>query len=454
MRGWERKVVLGLGSAMVVTVGACDRPPTALKHSPLEANATQSTGMPCPIRGGCTGGLPGVQRDVGGRSTTWNLGDAFAGVSGGLYQVYDNAGSFKETLNDALGGFTTGCSFDVGRQKLYTTNFSASRVVIRDDADPHSILNTINSAANGGGSPESIVFDTLGNFYVGHAGGSRQIHKYDATGTFLTAYTVSTENVGSDWIELAADQKTIYYTSEGSRVMAYDVSTSTQLPDFANVGGTSFALRLLPPGDGSNGMMVAHLSNILRLDASGAVVQTYDVAGQDTWFALNLDPNGTSFWSGDINTGDFYRFNIQSGAVEVGPIDAAGANSLFGICLKGEPTGAVPPPSGFEIDVEPEDPGNKVGLGGVRLVVGVKSSANIDASKIDPATCRIKGDAEAQRAMVSLTRIIDIDGDGDKDLVLFFNLRNLVMSGNITASTTSVIVRCGTQSDSDTIVPV
>lgn len=454
MRGREWKRAWFAGVIASVTVAACDRPPTAARTSPLQASTSAEAAVPCPVAGGCEGGSGALRRGTNALSTTWDLGDVYAGVSSGSYGVYSNGGTFKEVLSDGLGGFTTGCSFDPPRLKLYTTNFSSSRVVVWDDASPHPILTVINSAADGGGSAESIAFDTLGNFYVGHAGGSRQIHKYDAAGTLLARYTVATERVGSDWIELAADQKTIYYTSEGARVMAYDVSTGTQLTDFANVGGTSYALRLLPPGDGSNGMLVAHQTDIVRLDASGVVVQGYDVAGADSWFALNLDPNGTSFWSGDINTGDFYRFNIATGAVEIGPVDAAGANSLYGLCVKGEPTGAVPPPSGFEIDIEPEDPANVVSLGGLRLVVAVKSSPTIDATTIDPATCRIKGDNEAQRPMLALTRLIDVDKDGDQDLVLFFNLQTLVLSGNLTTATTSMIVRCGTQSDSDVVAPI
>ena len=152
---------------------------------------------------------------------------------------------------------------------------------------------------------------------------------------------------GSDWIDLAADQTTMFYTSEGRLVYRYDVSTSTQLTNFATLPGPrgpniAFALRLLPPGDGSGGLLVADQSNIKRLDGSGAVVQTYDVAGEDGWFSLNLDPNGTSFWAGNFpSSNNFYRFNIATGAIEAGPINTGAGTQLFGLCLKGELTAAV-----------------------------------------------------------------------------------------------------------------
>lgn len=35
----------------------------------------------------------------------------------------------------------------------------------------------------------------------------------------------------------------------------------------------------------------------------------------DGWFALNLDPDGSSFWSGSFNVGILRKFNISSGAL-------------------------------------------------------------------------------------------------------------------------------------------
>jgi hypothetical protein len=277
--------------------------------------------------------------------TTWVKGDVFAGVSNGSYNVYSNSGTFKETISDGSGGFTTGCAFNPTLTRLYTTNYSSGNIVAYNDASPHTIAQTINTSADGGASPESIAFDAAGNFFVGHAGGNKDIFKFNAAGTKIGQFDVATQNVGSDWITLAKDQKTIFYTSEGGTIFRYDTSTSTQLAPFANVTDESFALRLLPPFDGTGGLLVASTDNIKRLNGSGNVVQTYDVAGADSWFALNLDPNGTSFWSGDVNTGAFYRFNIQSGAVEVGPIIAAGTFELFGLCVKGEITGENTPPS-------------------------------------------------------------------------------------------------------------
>src|SRR3989344_544107 len=292
-------------------------------------------------------------------STTWNVGDVYTGVGGGSYNVYDNAGVFKETISDGLGGFTTGCAFNNDLSKLYTTNFSNTKVVVYDDPSPHAISQTVDTGAiNPGGQSESVVFAANGDFYVGHPDGDDDIQRYDSAGVYQQSYDVGTENRGSDWMDLAADQSTMFYTSEGRLIKRYDVSgPGLQLPDFAVLpgAGTAFALRLLTPGDGiTGGLLVADSGDIKRLDGTGAVSQTYDVAGEDLWFSLNLDPNGTSFWAGDFGTNNFYRFDIASGAVEVGPIASGG--SLFGICVKGELTAAI-----GEIKLDPQTATNEVG---------------------------------------------------------------------------------------------
>ncbi len=278
-------------------------------------------------------------------TVVWNVGDVFAGVGGGTYNIYDNSGVSKDTISDGLGGFTTGCSFNGTLDKLYTTNFSNTKVEVYDNAVPHTLSQTIDTAVNGGASSESVVFASNGDFYVGHADGNHQLQKFNAAGIFQLAYAAAIENRGTDWNDLASDQKTMFYTSEGTHVKRFDVSTSTQLTDFNTVallGVNAYALRLLPPGDGTGGLLVADSADIKRLDGTGAVVQSYDAPGEDSWFALNLDPNGTSFWAGDFGTNNFYRFNIASGVVEVGPIASGG--SLFGLCVKGELTAAKPLP--------------------------------------------------------------------------------------------------------------
>lgn len=296
-------------------------------------------------------GVLGVAVPVAASAATWNTGDVFAAIGDGKYNVYDNSGVFKEQIDQVRpGAFTTGCAFNNDRTHLYTTNFTGNEIIRFQDAHPHAIdqffatpgITLPPDAAN-----ESIVFMANGDYLVGHADGGRDVHRYNPLGVLQQEYDVATEGRGSDWMDLAADQETLFYTSEGRIVFRYDLGTSTQLANFATLPGTgvAFALRLLPPGDGSGGLLVSDRSNIKRLNAAGAVVQTYDVLGEDGWFSLNLDPNGTSFWAGnEPGSNNFYRFNIATGLIEVGPINTGPGSQHFGLCVKGEPTAATRPP--------------------------------------------------------------------------------------------------------------
>lgn len=258
----------------------------------------------------------------------FQIGDVFAGVDGGGNIQVWRSGSIVTTLNTGSGTFTTGMAFDASGN-VYATDFNNN--VSKFDNNGTLVSS---SFINAGSNNESILFDKAQNIYVGDAG-SNLIRKFDSSGSLITSFPVSTEARGTDWIDLAADQKTIYYTSEGGRIMRYDTSTNTQLADFANVGGASFALRIL--GDG--GVLVANSSNIKRLNSAGTVVQNYDVAGQDSWFALNLDPDGKSFWSGDYSNDKFYQFDIATGSVIGSAYDTGlGGNHLFGLAVYGELT--------------------------------------------------------------------------------------------------------------------
>lgn len=259
----------------------------------------------------------------------WAIGDVFLGVANGSYQVRAPNGTLKETVNSGLGGFTTGCAFD-SKGNLYTTQFSANQVTVFANAHPHAS----SSFGSGYATPESIAFDATGKVYVGNVGGGG-IRQFNADGTFVKTILPGTR---VDWFDIAADNDTILYTQEGNSILRVSISTGASLSSFTT--GTAvhaFALRLLADG----GVLLADQVNVKRYNSAGAVIQTYSVAGEGSWFSLNLDPNGTSFWAGNFNTANYYRFNIATGAVELGPFNTGtGSSTLFGICILGEVTAA------------------------------------------------------------------------------------------------------------------
>ncbi|MBD3339556.1 MAG: T9SS type A sorting domain-containing protein [Candidatus Lokiarchaeota archaeon] len=264
-------------------------------------------------------------------------GHVFAAVGNGQFQHYDERGVLLETLDTGLGGITTGMVFDETGD-FYGTNFingSVSRFT--GPSAPHYHVKLITLEPECG--VESILFDAAGYIYVGQADGTKCILKYDAEGNFLQSFDVHTEDRGSDWIDLAADGRTMFYTSEGKRILRYDIIDDSQLDDFNAApleGEYAYALRILSDG----GVLVADTESIVRLNNTGVVIQTYDVADEDHWFALTLDPDGTSFWSGGVESNNFYKFNIATGDILLGPINT-GTGGVWGLTVFGEITAAI-----------------------------------------------------------------------------------------------------------------
>ncbi len=206
-------------------------------------------------------------------------------------------------------------AFDAGGT-LYVTNFGdingGSVIKVNNAGQVSSAIHKTEFRA-----PELAVTDGFSRLYVGQAGsgagnfGPNSIHKLDLAGNEITEFTVAEDQRGADWIDLASDKCTIRYTSEGTRVKRFNVCTGTQLSDFASGLHEAYALRITPDG----GAIVADTDRIVRLNAAGQVVQIYDAPGEDLWFALDLDVDGTSFWAGTLTTANAYKFNITTGAI-------------------------------------------------------------------------------------------------------------------------------------------
>lgn len=271
----------------------------------------------------------------------YTVGNVFASVGAGLVKEFTPAGVLVQTLNTTTGSSeTTGSAFD-SAGNFFVTGFGTSTLSKFNNSGGLVSANFI--AGNNPSNNESIVFDGAGNFFVGGAS-STSIKKFNSAGTLLNSFAVATGSRGTDWIDLAADQKTLFYTSESGLIKRFDTATSMQLADFANVGGVSFALRILSDG----GVLVAHTSNVLRLNSAGIITQTYTLAGSTTLFALNLDPDGTSFWTGNIDsTGKLFHVRLSDGFV-LGSFNTVfpGGNDLAGLSIFGEITQGNPPPTG------------------------------------------------------------------------------------------------------------
>lgn len=251
------------------------------------------------------------------------VGDVFASVANGRVRVYNQDGVFKQELDTGRGGFTTGSTFDKFGN-FYVTSFSTNEVA---KFDANGVL--VNSAwSSGFGSTnESIVFNQAGHAYIGYAG-TASIREVDATGAQVATFAV---HQNTDWIDLGADQKTLYYSNEGSKIEKWDVSTNSDLGVFATGTGPFFAKRVRP---GTGDLLVASGNgNVYRFNSAGVLAQTY-ASGIGSVFALNLDPDGTSFWTGTLGGRNVVKIDIASGATLKSW--STGTGQLYGLAVLGE----------------------------------------------------------------------------------------------------------------------
>jgi hypothetical protein len=79
------------------------------------------------------------------------------------------------------------------------------------------------------------------------------------------------------------------------------------------------------------------------LDANGGVVRNYTIPSEFNLFALNLDPDGRSFWTASIGGSRAHKVDIDTGAI-LRTIDATslGGVSIAGVSVFGEITAAIP----------------------------------------------------------------------------------------------------------------
>ncbi len=243
-------------------------------------------------------------------TAVFEKGDVFAAVDAGQVKRFRPDGTLIATYDtDAPNGETAGMAFDEAGN-LYLTHFGDNQVYKFNHTG--ALVGTFGESYDE--SPESIAIDKDQNVYIGQAYGGADVLKFAPDGHLIQSYDLPTEVKGTDWIDLSADQKTLFYTSEGKYINRYDLEKKHILPHFNQKplpGSTAYAFRILPDG----GVIVADREVIVRLDKKGKVKKSYDAPGEDGWFAINLDPDGKTFWSGDIETGEVYRFDAKSGKV-------------------------------------------------------------------------------------------------------------------------------------------
>ena len=252
----------------------------------------------------------------GGVGGTFAPGDVFVSIEPGPVQWRRATGALVRTLTGAVPGYAEGMGFDAAGN-LYVTRWRLG-ISPETTGNTTEVFDVTGQPAGTYGSgydcdPHAIVFGPGGTGYVGQAGCTGDVLKF-VPGQPPVALPVAPDNAGAFWIDLAADGCTLFYTSWGPNVKRYDGCARVQRTNFNKAplpGGEAHDLRVLPDG----GVLVSSGDVIARLNALGTLVQTYHVAGEyRPWTGLDLIGDGT-FWVGNYESSNVYRFDLATGAV-------------------------------------------------------------------------------------------------------------------------------------------
>src|SRR5687767_8796655 len=175
----------------------------------------------CIVVAGCLAFVGGEVPVASAHHVPFQRGDVFAGTGAGIVKHFNASGVLLESLNTTSNSNEqTGMCFD-GAGNLYTTNFNAANMA---KFNPLGALLQYPWGMSGFSTyPSSCVFDSSNNIYVGEVDGSNRIVKMNTAGNVLGTFSPAVEDRGINWIDLASDQCTMYYTSEGQAIKRFNV---------------------------------------------------------------------------------------------------------------------------------------------------------------------------------------------------------------------------------------
>src|SRR5437016_4258476 len=257
------------------------------------------------IKRGVVIGLSAAFVSAGASALPFVIGDVLTSIGNSQMKVFTQAGVLKQTLTatGANAAFNDGMCVD-GSGNVYQTGLNSGNVS-KYDANANLVNATY---ITGVSRVESCLFNQAGEMFVGISSSPNRILKYNVsgpTGTLVATYNTA---AATDWIELSSDQCTMLYTNESPIVRRHNVCTNTALPDLTTIAGATnlFAMRFLPSGE----ILAAGGNGVYKLSATGTVLLTWPRPnGGDLIFALNLDPDNVSFWTGSLTTFSVYKYN-------------------------------------------------------------------------------------------------------------------------------------------------
>ena len=184
---------------------------------------------------------------------------------------FSPTGTLLNTLNGVPTSENTGMAFLTLPGNLYVTGFSGN-IKQRDDNLRDDFVNKVfGSRLHWESGVDRFRNAAAGDFYESAkppSGWSVWSSRSSTRRVRRRLASTSRQSTrGSDWIDLAADQCTLFNTSEGDLVKRFDVCTNTQLPDFATLAVGRGVRASYPP----NGDVLVAATAGYRLDSTGAL---------------------------------------------------------------------------------------------------------------------------------------------------------------------------------------
>jgi len=246
-------------------------------------------------------------------------GDLIASTNIGKLEVFRPDGTLVQTIETGAPSFQAGMCWNQTLTELRVTNANFGSITLLDSG----VSSITHPWVSGLNTPFSCVVNASGNFYVSTFDSTADVILFAPDGTQLDTFDLATQFPIFD-IDLATDNCTLFYTDTSLTIKRYDVCTDTQLSDFATVPVSPFgfcvALQIRPNGE----VITVCFDVVHRLSSAGALIQSYPVSTFVPPILINpsfpfgaqlllLDPDGTSFWTAQPDSGQVYRIDIATG---------------------------------------------------------------------------------------------------------------------------------------------